>query len=257
MMVGLPDGRRRAPDPGGVEPVLEGDRTRRRGRARPRAGPKDPDAQALARADRPADRRPAGDRRRRAERARRASSRRSCPSAAGRRCSRRTRASSGGCSGSTPRRSSARGCATRARRPRARRRSSCSRATTRSWPRRPAAWRSRAAARPALATAGTGDVLSGVIGAMLAKGMPVAAGGLRRRLRCTCARASWPPAPHGPDGVIASDVIAALPAAHERCRIGGRMLTGAGRAIDVARDRAATSRVLRARWPRRQVCAPW
>ena len=34
--------------------------------------------------------------------------------------------------------------------------------------------RSRAAARPALATAGTGDVLSGVIGAMLAKGLPPA-----------------------------------------------------------------------------------
>src|SRR3954467_14729763 len=65
---------------------------------------------------------------------------------------------------------------------------------------------------PGLATAGTGDVLSGVIGAMLAKGMPVA--------QAACAsvyahvRAGQiVAAPHGPDGVIASDVINALPAA--------------------------------------------
>lgn len=67
-------------------------------------------------------------------------------------------------------------------------------------------------AAPALATAGTGDVLSGVIGAMLAKGMPVAQGacaGVYAHLRAGQIAA----APHGPDGVIASDVIAALPAA--------------------------------------------
>jgi NAD(P)H-hydrate epimerase len=65
---------------------------------------------------------------------------------------------------------------------------------------------------PGLATAGTGDVLSGVIGAMLAKGMPVAQGacaGVYAHLRAGQIAA----APHGPDGVIASDVIAALPAA--------------------------------------------
>jgi hydroxyethylthiazole kinase-like uncharacterized protein yjeF len=65
---------------------------------------------------------------------------------------------------------------------------------------------------PALATAGTGDVLSGVIGAMLAKGMPVAQGacaGVYAHLRAGQIAA----APHGPDGVIASDVIAALRAA--------------------------------------------
>ncbi len=65
---------------------------------------------------------------------------------------------------------------------------------------------------PALATAGTGDVLSGVIGAMLAKGMPVAQGacaGVYAHVRAGQIAA----APHGPDGVIASDVIAALPAA--------------------------------------------
>jgi ADP-dependent NAD(P)H-hydrate dehydratase / NAD(P)H-hydrate epimerase len=65
---------------------------------------------------------------------------------------------------------------------------------------------------PALATAGTGDVLSGVIGALLAKGMPVAQGacaGVYAHLRAGQLAAG----PHGPDGVIASDVIAALPAA--------------------------------------------
>jgi hydroxyethylthiazole kinase-like uncharacterized protein yjeF len=67
-------------------------------------------------------------------------------------------------------------------------------------------------AAPALATAGTGDVLSGVIAAMLAKGMPAAqaaCAGVYAHLRAGQIAA----APHGPDGVIASDVIAALPAA--------------------------------------------
>jgi ADP-dependent NAD(P)H-hydrate dehydratase / NAD(P)H-hydrate epimerase len=65
---------------------------------------------------------------------------------------------------------------------------------------------------PGLATAGTGDVLSGVIAAMLAKGMPpadAACAGVFAHLRAGQLAA----APHGPDGVIASDVIAALPAA--------------------------------------------
>ncbi len=65
-------------------------------------------------------------------------------------------------------------------------------------------------AAPALATAGTGDVLSGIIGAFLAKGVdPFAAAcaGVRRHAaagRVAAAR-------YGVDGVIASDVIAALP----------------------------------------------
>src|SRR3954451_11485519 len=65
---------------------------------------------------------------------------------------------------------------------------------------------------PGLATAGTGDVLSGVIGAMLAKGLPpssAACAGVYAHLRAGQLAA----APHGPDGVIASDVILALPAA--------------------------------------------
>jgi NAD(P)H-hydrate epimerase len=65
---------------------------------------------------------------------------------------------------------------------------------------------------PALATAGTGDVLSGVIGAMLAKGLRAphaACAGVYAHLHAGRLAA----APHGPDGVIASDVIAALPAA--------------------------------------------
>ena len=65
---------------------------------------------------------------------------------------------------------------------------------------------------PALATAGTGDVLAGVIGAMLAKGLApahAACAGVYAHVRAGQIAA----APDGPDGVIASDVIRALPAA--------------------------------------------
>jgi len=65
---------------------------------------------------------------------------------------------------------------------------------------------------PALATAGTGDVLAGVCGAMLAKGLSpahAACAAVFAHVRAGQLAA----APHGPDGVIASDVIAALPAA--------------------------------------------
>ena len=65
---------------------------------------------------------------------------------------------------------------------------------------------------PALATAGTGDVLAGVTGAMLAKRLSpahAACAAVYMHLRAGQLAA----APHGPDGVIASDVIAALPAA--------------------------------------------
>jgi NAD(P)H-hydrate epimerase len=64
---------------------------------------------------------------------------------------------------------------------------------------------------PGLATAGTGDVLSGVIAAMLAKGLPpahAACAGVYAHVRAGQIAA----APHGADGVIASDVIYALPA---------------------------------------------
>ena len=65
---------------------------------------------------------------------------------------------------------------------------------------------------PALATAGTGDVLSGVIGAFLAKRMDpfhaaCAAVLVHARAGMLAAREV------GPEGVIASDVIAALPRA--------------------------------------------
>ena len=46
---------------------------------------------------------------------------------------------------------------------------------------------------PALATAGTGDVLSGVIGALLARGALARPRGLRRASTRTCARAASPP----------------------------------------------------------------
>lgn len=73
-------------------------------------------------------------------------------------------------------------------------------------------------ATPALATAGTGDVLSGVIGALLARGVePVTAAAAAVRLH---ARAGVLAATRlGVDGVIARDVIAELP--HARPRSGG------------------------------------
>jgi ADP-dependent NAD(P)H-hydrate dehydratase / NAD(P)H-hydrate epimerase len=65
---------------------------------------------------------------------------------------------------------------------------------------------------PALATAGTGDVLAGVIAAMLARGLPEAQAAcagvhLHRRAGQLAGERI------GVDGVIASDVIACLPAA--------------------------------------------
>ncbi|MGI8779534.1 MAG: NAD(P)H-hydrate dehydratase [Solirubrobacteraceae bacterium] len=65
---------------------------------------------------------------------------------------------------------------------------------------------------PALATAGTGDVLSGVTAAMLAKGLAPAHAACAAVHAHLCA-GRLAATPHGPDGVIASDVIAALPAA--------------------------------------------
>jgi len=73
---------------------------------------------------------------------------------------------------------------------------------------------------PALATAGTGDVLAGVIGALLAKRLDpfdAACAGVMAHVRAgqEAARRGWP------DGVIASDVIAALPAALATARQDG------------------------------------
>jgi NAD(P)H-hydrate epimerase len=65
---------------------------------------------------------------------------------------------------------------------------------------------------PGLATAGTGDVLSGVTGALLAKRLDVfhaACAAVYGHLRAGRLAAE----PHGPDGVVASDVIRRLPAA--------------------------------------------
>jgi NAD(P)H-hydrate epimerase len=65
-------------------------------------------------------------------------------------------------------------------------------------------------ATPALATAGTGDVLSGVIGAVLAREVePFAAAcaGVRLHARAGIRAANE----RGVDGVIARDVIEALP----------------------------------------------
>lgn len=74
---------------------------------------------------------------------------------------------------------------------------------------------------PGLATAGTGDVLAGVVGACLAAGLEpwhAACAAVRAHLLAGRRAAS----PHGPDGVIASDVVAALPGAIASARYAGR-----------------------------------
>ena len=65
---------------------------------------------------------------------------------------------------------------------------------------------------PGLATAGTGDVLSGVAGALLAKGMdPFTAACAGVKVHSLAGRRAAEL--HGTDGVIACDVIEALPRA--------------------------------------------
>lgn len=65
---------------------------------------------------------------------------------------------------------------------------------------------------PGLATAGTGDVLAGTTGAALAAGLePFHAACAAVMAHLLAGRLAA--APHGPDGVIASDVVARLPAA--------------------------------------------
>jgi NAD(P)H-hydrate epimerase len=92
---------------------------------------------------------------------------------------------------------------------------------------------------PALATAGTGDVLAGVLGALLAKRMePFTAACAAVELHATAGRLAA--IPYGPHAVIASDVIAALPAA--------RGLEAFGRAPHAGRA-PATARISPTRSP--------
>jgi NAD(P)H-hydrate epimerase len=76
-------------------------------------------------------------------------------------------------------------------------------------------------ATPALATAGTGDVLTGVVAALLARGLdPLRAACAAVRLH---ARAGLRAADElGPDGVMAGDVIAELPHARREAAAAGR-----------------------------------
>jgi NAD(P)H-hydrate epimerase len=64
------------------------------------------------------------------------------------------------------------------------------------------------AGTPALATAGTGDVLTGVVAAFLAKGMPPALAAAAAATACGVASTLLPRA-----GAVAGDVVAALPRA--------------------------------------------
>ena len=74
---------------------------------------------------------------------------------------------------------------------------------------------------PALATAGTGDVLTGICGAFLAAGLEpwhAACAGVRAHVLAGRAAATA----YGPDGVVAGDVIAALPGAVATARYAER-----------------------------------
>jgi NAD(P)H-hydrate epimerase len=65
---------------------------------------------------------------------------------------------------------------------------------------------------PMLATAGTGDVLSGVLAALLAKGVePFAAAAAAVLWHAAAGRRAA--AARGPDGLVATDLLAALPRA--------------------------------------------
>jgi hydroxyethylthiazole kinase-like uncharacterized protein yjeF len=87
-------------------------------------------------------------------------------------------------------------------------------------------------ASPALATAGTGDVLTGVIAALLAQGLdPFSAAAAAVTLHAAAGRAAAR-AVGAAEGVIATDVIAALPAARGSHESGGAMrLDGARRRV--------------------------
>ena len=63
-----------------------------------------------------------------------------------------------------------------------------------------------------LATAGTGDVLAGIVGALLATGHER----LRRRRRRRRGSTPRPPASRPPIGMVAGDLLDTLPAVLER-----------------------------------------
>ena len=92
-----------------------------------------------------------------------------------------------------------------------RRRSSCSRATTRSWPRPSGAVAVSPGGAGALATAGTGDVSRGVLARAPGRGLDPFTRRLRGRAPARAGRAHAAARAPGVDGVIARDVIEALP----------------------------------------------
>ena len=72
---------------------------------------------------------------------------------------------------------------------------------------------------PALATAGSGDVLGGLIGSLLARGVePLLAAAAAVRLHCEAGRIAGE---RGSEGVLAGDVAAALPRARAQLTVGG------------------------------------
>ena len=89
---------------------------------------------------------------------------------------------------------------------------------------------------PSLATAGTGDVLTGVIGAFLAKGMEARMAAVAGAVACDVAARLGPSR-----GLVASDVAALLPAALDERRSRARSDRARGdRALCDAEPRASS-----------------
>ena len=228
--------------------VLEATAARRRARARPRTRPRRAGAVAFARRLAREAPRADGARRRRPQRPRRPA-RRARAARRRRPSSRRTRASSRGCSSCDSAEIERRAAAPRARGGRAR---SGAVVVLKGDDTLVADPGGRVAVSrggsPALATAGTGDVLTGVIAALLAQRLDpftAAAAGvlLHARAGRLAARASA-----RAEGVIATDVIEALPARARRD--GRRWLSRRPRrpgVAEIARSRARAG----AREPRR------
>ena len=172
---------------------------------------RDPGAVELAREVARRDRGAAGARRRRPQRLRRRASTRS-PRARRRRSSLRTRGSWGGCSGATRARSPR-----TASRPPARRRAAAGAIVVlkgddtivTDGERRRRSTRSR---RPRLATAGTGDVLSGITAALLARGLEPFAAACAAVLAHARAGREAARRVGAAESVIAGDVIDSIPA---------------------------------------------
>ncbi len=238
--------------PASAKAVLRRLRARRRGGVRPGPGPRPRLGRAGARRRR---RRSgaAGDRRRRAQRLRREgrADRRARRADGPHPARRRARAAA---RAAPPRRSRRTASPRLARPPAVRGPWSSSRATTRSSPTASGSPSTRSP-RPALATAGTGDVLSGMIAALLARGLEPFAAACAAVLAHARAGRDAAARIGAAESVIATDVIDSIPAGMRPGRRRSNNLAGMKTAAeimdaDVPRRLAGRRRAHRHRAPR-------